>query len=311
MKILVTGGAGFIGSHVAEAYLREGHEVVVVDDLSTGKREQVPEGAAFYRLDIRSDGMDTVLEREQPQVVNHHAAQKSVPRSVRDPLLDSDVNIAGTLKLLNGCVKHGVNRVIFASTGGALASDTAALPTREDAPPAMLSPYAVSKYAVEQYLRLYRQNAGLDFVALRYANVYGPRQAPDGECGAVPIFMGNAAAGRPSQLYSSPDMPNGMTRDYVYIRDVCRANLAALDCAGGQVLNIGSGREVPIGELYEAVCQAMERHLPLVSAGMRAGDLKRSVLDCTRAAELLHWRAETPLPEGLKETAAWFTSSVS
>lgn len=309
MKILITGGAGFIGSHVAETYLAEGHEVVIVDDLSTGRREQLPAQAVFYKLDIRSDGMDAILEKERPDVVSHHAAQKSIPKSVADPLHDSDVNITGTLRLLNSCVRYGVKRVIFASTGGALAGDSAAIPTPESAHPMLMSPYAVSKYAIEQYLRLYQLSHGLEFIALRYANVYGPRQMPDGECGVIPIFMRNAAAGISSTLYSYPDMPNGTTRDYVYIRDVCRANVSALSCEAGQVVNIGSGQELFIADIYEAVCQAMKLSLPLKRAGVRAGDLRRSALDCSKAASLLHWSAETQLPDGLQETAAWFYAS--
>lgn len=308
MKLLITGGAGFIGSHLAEAYLREGHEVVVVDNLSTGRREQVPDEAVFYKLDIRSDGLDAILEKERPDVVSHHAAQKSIPKSVTDPAQDADINIAATLRLLDSCVRYGVKRIIFASTGGALAGDGTAVPTPESAPPAMLSPYAVSKYAVEQYLRLYQQHHGLEFVALRYANVYGPRQQPDGECGVIPIFMRNVAAGAASLLYSYPDMPRGATRDYVYIRDVCQANVEALDCEAGQVINIGSGQEMYIADIYAAVCAAMQAQLPLQAAGIRSGDLRRSALDCTKAAELLHWRVATPLTAGLQETVRWFAS---
>lgn len=306
MKILVTGGAGFIGSHVADAYMLAGHQVVVVDDLSTGSRDQVPEGAAFYKLDIRSDGMEAVIERERPDVISHHAAQKSIPKSVADPLRDSDVNITATLRLLDACVRYGVKRVIFSSTGGALAGDGAAIPTPESAQPVMLSPYAISKYSVEQYLRFYQRNHGLQFVALRYANVYGPRQQPDGECGVIPIFMRNVAANLPSVLYTYPDMPNGTTRDYVYIQDVCRANVAALTGGAGEVVNIGSGVELPIADIYAAVCEAMGSRQPLQVCGERAGDLRRSALDCAKAEELLHWCSQTPLMDGLRETAAWY-----
>ncbi|MDF2926117.1 MAG: UDP-glucose 4-epimerase [Paenibacillaceae bacterium] len=305
MKILITGGAGFIGSHVAEAYLEAGHEVVIVDDLSTGRREQVPEQAAFYKLDIRSDGMDAIIERERPDAVSHHAAQKSIPKSVADPLHDSDVNITATLRLLSSCICYGVKRFIFASTGGALAGDSVAIPTPETAQPVMLSPYAISKYTIEQYLRFYQRSCGLEFVALRYANVYGPRQQPDGECGVIPIFMNNSEAGLPSVLYSYPDMPKGTTRDYVYIRDVCRANVAALTCGGSEVINIGSGQEIHIADIYEAVCVAMGTCQPLKTGGVRSGDLRRSALDCSKAQQLLHWSSLTTLSDGLRETAAW------
>lgn len=311
MKILVTGGAGFIGSHVAEWYLREGHEVVVVDDLSTGRREQVPSSASFYKLDIRSDGMEAVFEKERPDAVNHHAAQKSVPKSVANPTHDADVNVAGTLRLLDLCVRYGTKRFIFASTGGALAGEEAEIPTQEEAKPSLHSPYAISKFTVEQYLRFYRRNHGLDFVALRYANVYGPRQVPEGECGVVPIFMQNIAAGLPSTLFAGPDMPSGTTRDYVYIDDVCRANLAALRAGGGEILNIGSGRERHIAEIYELVCRVMGNRQPLLAAGSRPGDLKRSALDCSKAEQLLGWKPEVSLEEGLLHTAQWMLQAQS
>lgn len=305
MKILVTGGAGFIGSHVAEWYLREGHEVAVVDDLSTGRREQVPEQAVFYKLDIRSDGLEAVFERERPDIVSHQAAQKSIPKSVRHPYHDADVNVSGTLHLLDLSVTYGVKRFIFASTGGALAGDSGRIPTQEDEKPALLSPYAISKYTVEQYLRFYRMNHGLEFVTLRYANVYGPRQVPDGECGVVPIFMRNAAAGIPSVLFCYPDMPMGTSRDYVYIDDVASANLAALHAGGGEIINIGCGRELYIAEIYEQVCLAMNCRQQLVLSDARAGDLRRSALDCSKAERLLGWRPQVTLAEGLRRTAEW------
>lgn len=311
MKILVTGGAGFIGSQVAERYLEEGHEVVVVDDLSTGRREQIPAGAIFYKLDLRSDGMEALFERERPDIVNHHAAQKSIPKSVQQPAWDADVNVAGTLRLLDLCVKYQVKRIVFASTGGALAGESARIPTREDDKPALLSPYAISKYTVEQYLRFYRNQFGLEFVALRYANVYGPRQVPEGECGVVPIFMRNAAAGLPSVLYSFEDMPKGTTRDYIYVDDVVRANLQSLTAGDGEVINIGCGNEMHIADIYDQVCNAMGSRMPLIRSSARPGDLKRSALDCTRAQQLLGWQPQVTLEEGLRRTAQWLLATES
>lgn len=305
MKILITGGAGFIGSHLAETYVREGHEVVVVDNLSTGRRAQVPREAVFYKMDIRSDGMEAIMERERPDLVNHHAAQKSIPKSVSDPLQDADVNVIGTLRLLELCVRYHVKRIIFSSTGGALAGDAALIPTPESEQPVMISPYAISKYTIEQYLRFYYENRGLAFVALRYANVYGPRQMPDGECGVIPIFMQNVAAGLPSVLYRYTDMPKGTTRDYVYIDDVCRANLAALTDGAGEVLNIGSGSELYIADIYESVCRVMNGYPPLQFNSFRPGDLRRSALDCSKAESILKWSARVSLEEGLRHTAAW------
>ncbi|MCL6549298.1 MAG: NAD-dependent epimerase/dehydratase family protein [Alicyclobacillus sp.] len=300
MKILVTGGAGFIGSNVVDAYVAAGHDVVVVDNRRV--QENLNPKAAFYQVDVRSPELADVFAREQPDVVNHHAAQKSVPKSVADPRLDADINILGLLNTLELCVRYRVNKVIFISSGGALAGDAGGVPAPESLPPALISPYAITKYMSEKYLHFYQVTHGLTYTVLRYANVYGPRQVPEGESGVVPIFMENLMHGRPSTLFAYPDMPRGTTRDYVYVDDVARANLLALERGDNEVLNIGSGREMYTEDVYHIIESVVGRSIPLVRARERAGDLRRSVLDCTRAGQVLGWRAETDFTEGIRRT---------
>lgn len=301
MRILVTGGAGFIGSHVVDAYLKAGHEVWVLDDLSTGRREHVDPRARLVVGDIRGE-LGPLMAAARPQAINHHAAQKSVPASVTDPLRDAEINVLGLVNVLEAARAVGVTRFILASTGGALAGER--LPAREEDAPILVSPYAVSKLAGEHYLDAYATMHGIETVALRYANVYGPRQTPDGESGVVPIFMENLRAGRPSRLYAFADMPGGATRDWVHVHDVARANLLALGSGQG-AFHIGSGREVPTRRLYELIEAVAGRSAPLVPAGERAGDLRRSVLDIRRARAVLGWEPAIPLQAGLAATWAW------
>ena len=224
MRVLLSGGAGFIGSHVAESLLERGHEVAVVDDLSSGKRENIPEAARFYETDIRT-GCLRVFEEFGPEALCHQAAQIDVRRSVRESAFDAEINVLGTICLLQTCVEQGVGKVVFASTGGAVYGEQREFPATEDHPQYPLSPYGVSKLAGERYLNVYRVQYGLPYVALRYANVYGPRQDPHGEAGVVAIFCGNLAAGRTSTINGSGEQ----TRDYVYVGDVARANVLALE----------------------------------------------------------------------------------
>jgi UDP-glucose 4-epimerase len=238
VRVLLTGGAGFIGSHVAEHLLARSHEVVVVDDLSSGKRENVPEGVRFFEEDIRS-GCEEVFRDFRPEVLCHQAAQMDVRRSVREPDFDAGVNILGTIRLLQNCVEYRVGRVIFASTGGAVYGEQEEFPAPEDHPQYPVSPYGVSKLAAERYLHFYHVQYGIPYAALRYANVYGPRQDPHGEAGVVAIFCGNLAAQKVSTINGSGEQ----TRDYVYVGDVARANVLALE---GPAAHYPRGLRAPV-----------------------------------------------------------------
>ena len=308
MKILVTGGAGFIGSNVVDAYIAAGHDVVVVDNLESGQLKNLNPKAKFYLMDVRSSDLRKVFELENIDVVKHHAAQKSVPHSVEDPVLDAEINILGILNLLELSVEFGVKRFIFSSTGGALLGDADVIPTPEDSPVQTISPYAITKYTSEKYLDFYRITHGLTYVVLRYANVYGPRQIAEGECGVTPIFLDNLLNNRPSKLYAYSDMPDGCTRDYVYVGDVARANVLALEKGDNTIINIGTGIEVSTAQVYRYLQEAAGKYdVPLVPAGERVGDLRRSALDITRAREVLGWEPKVDFPTGLKETVAYFT----
>lgn len=307
MKIMVTGGAGFIGSAVVDAYIAEGHDVVVVDNLDSGRIENINPKAKFYLMDVRSKDLRKVFELEKIDVINHHAAQKSVPHSVEDPILDAEINVLGILNLLELAVEFEVKRFIFSSTGGALLGDAEVIPTPEDAPVQTISPYAITKLISEKYLEFYRITHGLTYVVLRYANVYGPRQIAEGECGVTPIFLDNLLNDRPSKLYAYADMPDGCTRDYVYVGDVARANVLALEKGDNLIFNIGTGKEVSTGQVYRYLQEATGKYdVPLIPAGERVGDLRRSALDITRAREVLGWEPQVDFPTGIKETVAYF-----
>jgi UDP-glucose 4-epimerase len=302
MRVLLSGGAGFIGSHVAESLLERGHEVAVVDDLSSGKRENIPEGARFYETDIRA-GCLRVFEEFGPEALCHQAAQMDVRRSVREPDFDAEVNILGTIRLLQNCVEHGVGKVVFASTGGAVYGEQREFPATEDHPQYPLSPYGVSKLAGERYLNFYRGQYGLPYVALRYANVYGPRQDPHGEAGVVAIFCGNMAAGRTSTINGSGEQ----TRDYVYVEDVVRANVLALE---GKVpsgaYNVGTGVETSVNELYELLSEIAGKDLPPEHGPAKPGEQIRSSVNPALAGRLMRWRPEVDLADGLGETLRFF-----
>ena len=302
MRILLTGGAGFIGSHVAERLLDRGHEVAVVDDLSTGKRGNVPEGVEFYETDIRS-GCTGVFEEFVPEALCHQAAQMDVRRSVREPDFDAEVNILGTIRLLENCRKHGVGKVVFASTGGAVYGEQVAFPAAEDHPQYPLSPYGVSKLAGERYLNFYHAQYGIPYAALRYANVYGPRQDPQGEAGVVAIFCGNLAAGKPSTINGT----GKQTRDYVYVEDVARANVLALeDDPPPGAYNIGTGIETTVNRLYELLQDISGKNLPPEHGPAKPGEQLRSSVDPSHAGRVFGWRAEMSLAAGLGETLRFF-----
>jgi len=315
MKILVTGGAGFIGSNVVDGYHKAGHQVVVIDDLSSGKLENVNPEAEFYQIDIRSEELAAIMEKVRPDIVNHHAAQISVPASVADPLTDADINLKGLLRLLENAVKCNIKKCIFISSGGAIYGEASEYPTSEKYPPRPLSPYAVSKFASEYYLGYYKHQHGLEYTVLRYANIYGPRQIPHGEAGVVAIFMENLLKNQPSVLYHFPEDEEGMTRDYCYVGDVVEANLKALEKGAGDAFNIGTGRATKTLQLYQDIYEAVREIRPDTAEQLatpskqkaRPGDLTRSCLVVDKAREYLGWRPRTDLRAGIRATFKWWS----
>jgi UDP-glucose 4-epimerase len=302
-KILITGGAGFIGSHVADGYLALGHEVVIVDDLSAGHRRNVPAGARFYEADVTdSEVLAGILERERPEILNHHAAQKSVRVSVEDPAEDARVNVIGSLRLLELGRRQGVQKVIFISTGGAIYGDATQIPTPEEYPAWPVSPYGIAKLSVEHYLFYYADQFSLPYVVLRYANVYGPRQDPHGEAGVVAIFAERLLAEQECLIYGD----GGQTRDYVYVEDVVRANIAALAEQVRGTFNIGTETETSVNELYQQMLAVTGLERPARHAPPRAGEQRRSAVAIGKAARELRWRPEVPLVDGLARTVEFF-----
>lgn len=305
MRVLVTGGAGFIGSHIADALLARGHEVSILDDLSTGHRHNVPEGAELSVVDLR-DGASVaaLVAAVRPEVVFHEAAQTSVSASVRDPIADAEANVVGSLHLLQACVAHGVKRVVFASTGGAIYGEVPEGERAETSWPAKpLSPYACAKLSIERYLDFYRAEHGLASTVLRYANVFGPRQDPHGEAGVVAIFAQRLLANEPIRINAMREPgDDGCIRDYVYVDDVVRANLAALDGAVEGTVNVATGLPTTTRAIAEALRQTLRDGAEIGHGPRRPGDLERSVLEPDPAL------GETvSLEEGLERTAQWFS----
>ena len=302
MNILVTGGAGFIGSHVTDALLDQGHTVHVLDDLSTGREANVPAASPLHQFDIRSDQASALMEREAFDVLVHHAAQMDVRASVADPSFDADVNVRGFLNLAEAGRKNGLKKIIFASTGGAIYGEPDYTPQDEDHPVRPLSPYGITKLCTEKYLYFYEQQYGMEYVALRYANVYGPRQNPHGEAGVVAIF---------TQRMLKGDQPiiNGdgkQTRDYVYVGDVVRANLAALDYDGSGVFNVGTGVETDVNELFQTIRDLTGADIPEEHGAAKPGEQQRSVLGYATSEQELGWTPQVDVSEGLARTVDWF-----
>lgn len=301
MKALVTGGAGFIASHVADALIARGDRVTIIDDLSSGSRNNVNPKAKFEQLDIRSPQAADLVLAMRPDAIVHHAAQISVSRSVRDPQFDADVNIFGSLNLIRVAAQVGC-RFLFASSGGAMYGEADVLPTPETYPAAPSSPYGVSKLAAEQYLRSFSIQHELDYAALRYSNVYGPRQDAHGEAGVVALFTTALLHGHEPTIHG-----DGLdTRDYVFVGDVVRANLLALDSPESGHFNVGTGRETNVNELFKLLCRLTGSEVPDLHGPRRAGDLHNSCLDAGLIGRVLGWKAEVELAEGLELTVDWF-----
>ncbi|MEQ9408167.1 MAG: NAD-dependent epimerase/dehydratase family protein [Fuerstiella sp.] len=308
MRLLITGGAGFIGSHLADRALARGWTVAVIDDLSSGRRDNVPAAAEFLQIDIRdSDAVNHAFAAFRPTAVAHQAAQASVAVSVREPQHDAAINITGSLNILTAAVAHDVSRIVFASTGGAIYGE---VPdgTRAGVSfnPVPISPYACSKFAVEKYLECFRVEHGLNYTVLRYANVYGPRQDPHGEAGVVAIFCNRILAGESIQINARRSAgDDGCVRDYVYIEDVVKANIAALEGNVPEpILNVGTGQETTTRQLADILQQKLDRNVEVRPSDRRPGDIERSLLDADRLEELLG--PVTTIGDGLAATASWF-----
>ena len=302
MKILVTGGAGFIGSHVVDAYINAGHQVVIVDNLSTGRESNLNPDAKFYHLDIRDPSLREVFEAEQPQIVNHHAAQIDVRRSVDDPQFDADVNVLGSIKVAQLAIEFGVEKMIYISSGGAVYGEPVYLPCDEAHPIKPICPYGASKYTFELYLHLFNEIENLDFTILRYANVYGPRQDPLGEAGVVAIFTGQMLNNQTVTIYGTGEQ----VRDFVYVTDCARGNLMALEKGNGEVFNLGVGIGTTINQIFTELKSVTNYQKPANYEAAKPGETFQIYLNKDHAREYLGWEPRYSLHEGLEETIAYF-----
>ena len=301
-KVLVTGGAGFIGSHVVDRLLDMGYQVVVVDDFRSGRPSNLPPDIPVYRTDIAAPALEDVFREERPDLVCHYAAQISVQLSMKDPLADADTNIRGSLNLLQNCVRYGVKKVVYTSSGGAIYGEPLHLPCDETHPVNPLSHYGVSKYAVENYLCVYRQSYGLDYTVLRLSNVYGPRQDPFGEAGVVAIFSQAMLQGKPLIINGTGEQE----RDFLYVQDVVGASIAALERGSGDAFNIGTGSGASVNHIYSLLKKAADYHGEASHGPAKPGEVFKIYLDIAKARRELGWEPRHSLEEGLKDTLEWF-----
>ncbi len=312
-KVLVTGGAGFIGSHVVDGYLKQGWKVVVVDDLSSGKQENLNEKAKFYQMDITDKRLDKIFAEEKFKLVNHHAAQIDVRVSVKKPMFDAEVNILGTLNLLNNCIKHGVNNFVFISSGGVVYGEPTDLPVDEHYPKNPLSPYGVSKHTIEHYLHYYRKTYGLNYLSLRYGNVYGPRQDPYGEAGVIAIFTRQMLRGKRPKIFGDGEQ----LRDYIHVSEVVNINLLAsheikslnerkASSPDDLAYNVGTGKGSSVNLLYQFLADITGFKAQPIYAMERKGEIRRIFLNTDKAKKELDWQLQLALREGLEKTVDWF-----
>ncbi len=302
MKVLVTGGAGFIGSHLVDRLIQEGHEVVVVDDLSTGKRKNLSRAASFYKMDVQSGRLERVFRNERPSVVMHLAAQMDVRRSVEDPVFDAQVNILGTLNVLEHAFNHGTRKVVFASSGGAIYGEQETFPAPESHPTRPLSPYGISKLSGEHYLAYYQRITGIQFVSLRFSNVFGPRQDPHGEAGVVAIFAQKMLSGEQPIINGT----GRQTRDFVFVDDVVEAILAVMGKDVQGIYNVGVGTETTINELFEALRELSGASCKELHGPAKKGEQLRSVIDAGKLHHELGWEPRVSFGEGLRRTVEYF-----
>ena len=301
-RALVTGGAGFIGSWIVDYLIREGYKVVIIDNLSSGKIDNLNKRAKFYKGDIESEEINEIFEKEKPDYVFHLAAKISVLESIRDPIPNAQTNILGTLNLLNCCVEYNVKKFIFSSTGGAIYGDGCKIPTPETEKEEPASPYGISKLSIEKYLQFYKNVHGLDFVSLRYSNVYGPRQDSKGEAGVVAIFIGKILSKEILTINGS----GNQTRDYIYVEDVAKANLLALNLSG--IYNVSSGEETSVDEIFRKIVETMKVEVKEIHGLAVKGEQTRS---CLNSEKLLNkgWETKYDLDSGIKKTIEYFKDS--
>jgi len=302
VTILITGGAGFIGSNIQDALLKMGHDVVLVDDLSTGHIENVNEKSTFHKLDIRDQGLAAVFERHEPQAVFHLAAQMDVRKSVQDPIYDAQVNVLGSIRLMELCRAHGTKRFVYASTGGAIYGEPETLPADENHPINPICQYGISKHTVEHYLHLYWGNYGLSYLSLRFPNVYGPRQDPHGEAGVVAIFSLQMLRDIQPTIFGD----GSKTRDYVYIDDIVRANVSALEHDRTGIYNLGWGKEITDFEIFSTVKKHVGYDSDPIYAPTRLGEVERICLDASLAEKDLNWKPTVTLDEGISRAVAFY-----
>jgi UDP-glucose 4-epimerase len=308
VRIIVTGGAGFIGSHIVDTYLALGHDVLVLDSLwehGGGRRANVPERASFIHLDIRDENVERIFKEFKPDIVSHHAAQHSVAISSRDPKFDADVNVIGLLNVLDAAAKHGVKKVIFASSGATFGTPEH-FPITEKTPQFPTSPYGITKMVAEHYLRFYKQEKGLDFTALRYGNVYGPRQDPNGEAGVISIFIGKFLKHEGIRI----DWDGEQTRDYVFVKDVANANALALEHGSGGLYVIGTGVKTSVNQIHRTLAEISGFDAPVTNAPRRPGDARDAQFDPALAKKELGWEPKTKLIDGMRETYDYFKGMV-
>lgn len=307
MKVLVTGGAGFIGSNVADGLLEKNYEVVIVDDLSNGRKENLPEEAKFYKCDIRDKKLYSIFKEEKPDIVIHNAAQLSVRISVEDPLMDADINIMGGLNVIGACHRYNVDKIIFASSGGTVYGEQKYFPADEEHPTSPISPYGVAKLATENYLYYFYRSYSLKYISLRYANIYGPRQDPYGEAGVVAIFSSKILEGKNPTI-------NGdglQTRDYVYVGDVVDINLKAIESDFTGPLNVGTGRETTVVELFNILKEVSGKDdIEEIHGPPKEGEQRRSQLSYKLAEKALGWQPRVSIEEGLNLTYGWFKKNM-
>ena len=305
MNILVTGGAGFIGSHVVDAYINDNHNVVIVDDMSRGRKEFINPRATFHQISISDPQLANIIQKESIKVISHHAAQISVSDSVKNPVKDAESNIIGTLQLLQNAVECGVDKFIFASTGGAIYGEQDYFPASEDHPQKPTSPYGLSKLSVEGYLKFYKEQYGLKSIIFRYGNVFGPRQNPNGEAGVVAIFNNRLLKGQAPIINGDGEQ----TRDYIFIRDIVHANLLALNLNESDIFNVGTGQETTVNELTQLILEVSESDIAVQSSKKNNFEQRRSSLDNKKIKAAINWSPQFSLKEGLSETFSFFKNN--